>query len=393
MKPTLSVLVGVFCAVTTVVNAFAPPCSTATTATIETNSGYRQPPGGSSLFMADTTSTTSDDKIAALRAEAAKAKEAAEKLRKDIGVEAPAAEAEPPKPKVTPEELQTKILPQLLSGSSSEEWSNLKESGALSNFGVANLKTFPVTLSNLESRTGLTAVSLGLEGPDAGSLDDFKYATLFVLGGSSIGGVAALALLPENIGATVCYGFALVPVLFLGLGSTAPGLIVEAIAKIKGGSNSDGSSISLRERQCRHEASHFCCGYWCGLPVERYSVDDDVARVEFGAVQTPYSPEAVAALTVTALSGCVGEGLKWPDSPPRGSSGSSSAQEDLMTLEKVVFRQSEQFMGAAAQQDITRWGALMATLLLRQYSEKYEQVVKAFERKADLAECISILER
>jgi len=82
MKPTLSVLVGVFCAVTTVVNAFAPPCSTATTATIETNSGYRQPPGGSSLFMADTTSTTSDDKIAALRAEAAKAKEAAEKLRK-----------------------------------------------------------------------------------------------------------------------------------------------------------------------------------------------------------------------------------------------------------------------------------------------------------------------
>ena len=132
-----------------------------------------------------------------------------------------------------------------MSGSSAEEWSNLKESGALSNFGVANLKTFPVTLSNLESRTGLTAVSLGLEGPDAGSLDDFKYATLFVLGGSSIGGVAALALLPENIGATVCYGFALVPVLFLGLGSTAPGLIVEAIAKIKGGVVINGVFVNI----------------------------------------------------------------------------------------------------------------------------------------------------
>jgi hypothetical protein len=114
-----------------------------------------------------------------------------------------------------------------------EQWEALKSTSSSSNaviraFGSANLRTFPVSLSMLEQRTGLTAATLGLTDSDV-SLDDFKYATLYVTGGSTVAAIASLAFLPPNVGATLCYGFALIPILFLGIGSTAPGFIVAVL--------------------------------------------------------------------------------------------------------------------------------------------------------------------
>ena len=264
----------------------------------------------------------------------------------------------------------------------------MKDSRSLTAFASANLKTFPVTLSTLEQRTGLTAATLGLTDTEV-SLDDFKYATLYVAAGSAVAGIASLAFLPPNIGATLCYLFALLPILFLGIGSTVPGLIANAIAGLRNLGDSD-TAVLARERRCRHEAAHFCCGYWCGLPVASYQVGDNnndanaVACVEFGvASNNNYSNTEVAALAVTAMAGLVGEAKQW--------NKAVGATQDLMALE-AVFRRSGEFIGAAAQQDITRWGALTACLLLKQNADQYEQVVQAFQRQASIEECIQILE-
>jgi hypothetical protein len=213
-----------------------------------------------------------------------------------------------------------------------------------------------------------------------------------VTGASTLAAIASLAFLPPNIGATLCYGFALIPILFLGIGSTAPGFIAEAIATVRGGDKgTDGTIITKQERICRHEAAHFCCGYWCGLPIVNYNTLDvsntNVARVEFDIASggtNGYTPTEVAALTVTAMAGLAGESMKY------GSA--NGATEDLLLLENNVFRKSQNFIGAAASQDLTRWGALTASLLLKQNAKQYEEVVTAFQRQASIDECIAILE-
>jgi hypothetical protein len=296
------------------------------------------------------------------------------------------------------EEIQS-MIPTILSESDLqkqvEQWQSLKGNNIVQTFGSANLRTYPVSLSMLEQRTGFTATTLGLMDSTV-SLDDFKYATLYVTGGSTIAAIISLAFLPPNIGATLCYGFALIPILFLGIGSTAPGFIAEVITNIRGGNNSatttlpDGSVITKQERICRHEAAHFCCGYWCGLPIVNYNTIDtntNVARVEFDVSSSStngYSSTEVAALTITAMAGLAAEATTYGTA--------TGATEDLITLENTVFRKSRDFIGTNAAQDLTRWGALSASLLLKQNADRFENVVTAFQRQASIDECIAILE-
>jgi len=288
---------------------------------------------------------------------------------------------------VTKTKLSTDDVKQLVQ---TQDWSTLAKSSSV--FGSANVRTFAVSLAMLEQRTGLTARSLGLDdgtGAQGGAdLDDLKWATVIVALGSAALGVAALALLPPNIGATACYLIALIPVLFLGIGSTAPGLILNVIGSIKGGGGvgekGNAQSVSQRERRVRHEAAHLCCGYWCGLPVQSYSVDENGAQVEFGSTSPPpYSPTQVAALAVTGLAGLVAEALQW--------SNAQGATQDLLLVDSI-FRKGQDFYGAAAQQDLTRWAAFTAVQLLRQYEAKYERVVQAMNNQAPLADCVAILE-
>lgn len=324
--------------------------------------------------------STVDDEISKLRAAAAKAREEADKLSQEIGrdVTNPTTVV----PKKSKDEFK-ELLPSLVVESNltkqAEQWSELKSSKTVVAFGQANLRTYPVSLQMLEQRTGLSGESLGLEVPNV-NMDDFKYATLFVLAGSAVGGVLSLALLPPNVGATFCYLFALLPVLFLGIGSSVPELIANAIGSIKG---EQGEKVPPEERICRHEAAHFCCGYWCALPISGYSVLDGVARVEFGAPSSKFTSTEIAALAVTGMAGLAGEATEWGKA--------QGAQADLMQLDGI-FRQAEEFIGAAQQQDITRWGALTAANLLKTNKEKYENVVEAFRRRASVQECIEILE-
>jgi hypothetical protein len=112
---------------------------------------------------------------------------------------------------------QVSVLNSLSDSSKLGLWNAALTSSANTN-SPAPLRPFPVSLNFLEQRTGgkITAESLGVGGEDDVSLDDFKYATLYIVGGSSVAGVASLAFLPENVGAAFCYLFAVIPILWLG---------------------------------------------------------------------------------------------------------------------------------------------------------------------------------
>ena len=340
------------------------------------------------------------DEVAALRAAAAKAREDAARLAKELGK--PLEDTTPTAAKiatakiVAKETISVAELKSLTSSidfqggdavSQSSKLDQLVESGDLKLWKSVALRTYPVSLGMLEQRTAekVTGASLGITGESV-SLEDFKYATLFVTVGCSVLGILSLAVLPENIGPTLCYFFAVIPILFLGLGSSAPGIIAGAIAAARGTADSPDEKM---DRICRHEAGHFLAGYCCGLPIKGYSLlDTGIPCVEFhpsseGDSGREFTADEIAALSVVAMSGSVAEAL--------ALGVAKGGENDLLELDGCL-RRSEDFVGAQKQQDLTRWGALTAYNLLKANEEKYEALVSAFKEKKSIADCIAILE-
>lgn len=342
-----------------------------------------------------------------LRAAAAKAREEADKLSKELGKDVDSATATATLTKVK-ETASVDDLLKIVQGipfegdddvakSQTEALDGLVESGDLQLWNSANsansvaLRPFPVSLQNLESRTGgqLSVENLGFGGEGDVSMDDFKYATLGVTLGASVLGVLALAVLPENIGATVCYFMALIPIAFLAVGSTAPALIAGAIQSTRGTADSADEQLN---RICRHEAGHFLCGYLCGLPIAGYEAGDNtngVQCVEFHPSQEgpvtgrEFSESEISRLSAVSMSGSVAEVL--------GLGNAKGGDNDLIQLDSF-FRRSEEFIGAQKQQDLTRWGALASYNLINEHRSKYEELVKAFKAQKSVPECIAILE-
>lgn len=363
----------------------------------------RQP----SIYLNMSSNETGMSEVERLKAAAAKAREEAAKLAKELGkgvdssgnvIAAGAATLPKAKESISVEEI-TQLLSTAINfetsdaASQTEALNKLVESGDLKLWkSVARssaLRTFPVSLQFLESRTnGLVTVdALGFGGEGDVSMDDFKYATLGVTLGASVLGVAALSFLPDNIGATVCYFMALVPILFLAVGSTAPGLIAGAIQSARGTADSEEQRI---DRICRHEAGHFLCGYLCGLPIAGYSTGENgVQCVEFypsqdgPATGREFSQEEIAALACVSMSGSVAEVL--------GLGDAKGGENDLIQLDGF-FRRSADFIGAQKQQDLTRWGALASYNLIKENKGKYDKLVDAFKAKKSVQECVAIVE-
>ena len=285
---------------------------------------------------------------------------------------------------------QSKALDDLVDSGDFSLWKSAVRRGpTTASAAMSKLVPFPVTLQTLESRTGgkVTGPSLGIGGDGDVSLEDFKDLTVQVVLGSTILGILSLAVLPENIGATFTYLFALIPILFIGVGSIAPGIIAGGIVFSRG--ESEAAEVQ-RERICRHEAGHFLCGYLCGFPIKSYEINDDtnVACVEFHTAEAvngkgELSDEDIAALTVVAMSGSIAEIMKYDKA--------TGGENDLLELQNC-FRKSKEFIGAAKQQDLTRWGALTSFSLINANMSKYEGLVQAFKDKKSLSECVSIIE-
>jgi hypothetical protein len=355
-----------------------------------------------------------DDEIASLRAAAQKAREEAAQLEKAMGKEvsdtsdknanAKATTTAAVPIKLSADEVKNSLSSiDFSSGNASAQISGLDSLSSSQKLGLwkaalttsvntnspSPLRPYPVTLNFLEQRTAgkITSKSLGVSGEDDVSLDDFKYATLYITGGASVAGVAALAFLPENIGATVCYFAALIPILWLGVGSTAPGLIAGAIAASRGTSE---EREEQEDRVCRHEAGHFLCGYLCGLPIKSYQTNDlGIPCVEFYPATDgegrgrEFTPEEIAILSVVAMSGSVAEVQKF--------GVAKGGQNDLIALDQY-YRNSKEFIGAEKQQNLTRWGALTAYNIINANMDKFERLVDAFKAKKSVEDCIAAIE-
>lgn len=376
--------------------------STTTTNTVTSSSS-------SGLHMAEESSAM--DEVAALRAAAAKYREESNRLAKELGKPiidtkskkgSEAAVAAPVKKIRSREEiLAVTSAIDFAAGDAASQSSTLNglvDDGELSLWNSAAaadstaLRTFPVTVGFLETRSDgkITADSLGVDGSKQDvSLDDFKDATIAVAGGSFALAILSLIVLPDNTGAAFSYFFALLPIVYLGIGSSAPGLIAAAIAIFRGDNEPDSDR---NDRICRHEAGHFLCGYLCGLPVKNYQITEEGfpcvefhPSVDLDAINArrELTSEEIAALSVVAMSGSVAEVIELGQA--------KGGQNDLLELDGL-FRRSKQFMGAAKQQDMTRWGALAAYNLLKSNKAKYEGLVDAFKEKKSVAECIAIVE-
>lgn len=358
------------------------------------------------------------DEVAALRAAAQKARDEAQRLSKELGKEidmsttyskasqaATNQSSAPTKSQsFTPSEIKSFLSPINFSTDTAPQQvstlNSLAESQNLSLWNIAAttsantvspspLRPYAVSLSFLEQRTGgkITGASLGVDGEDDVSLDDFKYATIGITLGSSALGIASLVLLPDNTGAALCYGFALVPIGWVAIGSSAPGILAGLIAAVQNSGENDGEK---EDRICRHEAGHFLCGYLCGLPIRSYSTSTETGFpcVEFhpsaeGNPGRELTEEEISVMSVVAMSGSVAEALVFDEAKGGGN--------DLLELEGL-FRRSKEFLGASKQQDLTRWGALASYNLLTGNKDAYEKLVAAFKEKKTVAECIAAIE-
>lgn len=344
-----------------------------------------------------------EDEVAALRAAAAKAREESDALMRAMGKETtktPAASS--------PVAVKARTYEELLEVTASVDFTNgnaatqkaglealaqegdlvLWNAAAKGSAGLTSQRPYPVSLDLLERRSDgkLTGEKLGMGGDKDVSLEDFQDLTIGVVVGSTALAIGSLALLPENIGSTFCYLFALIPVLFVGIGSTSPGIIAAAIVAVRG---SESDKVKREDRILRHEAAHFLCGYLCGLPIKQYSITDGFPCVEFfpsgeeDAGKREFNAEEIAALSIVALSGSVAEVMEFEQA--RGG------ENDLLELNNM-FRRSKEFIGAQKQQDLTRWGALASYQLLKANAKIYERLVGAFKKQKTVAECIAVIE-
>ena len=115
-------------------------------------------------------------------------------------------------------------------------------------------------------RLGLSAAALGVNSDD--SLEELKNALGVVVIASGICAVGSLALIGGNLGASLTYLFAVFPILFLGVGSSSPGIISGVLEVIK-----TRTDPQYEERRLYHEAAHFLVGYLLGIPIAGYNTD------------------------------------------------------------------------------------------------------------------------
>ena len=205
-------------------------------------------------------------------------------------------------------------------------------------------------------------------------------AGVFVI--SAILAIASGALIGGNVGASFTYIFAVLPIVFLGVGSSSPGVIVALYGIVR------GAAEDVSERRRRHESAHLVAGYKLGLPVAEYSAGDR-PRVEFYYEQgRPYSRDEAEALACVALSGAVGECEAFGQA--------KGAQQDFADLQDI-FDRVQPPLTPAEQQSATRRACLNAYGVLygkrsRKDGAAVAAVDAAMARGATLGEVVCALE-
>ena len=170
---------------------------------------------------------------------------------------------------------------------------------------------------------------------------------------------------------------------FLGVGSSSPGVIVALYGIVRGAAE----DLAASERRRRHESAHLVAGYRLGLPVAEYSAGDR-PRVEFYYKTGTYTRDDAEALACVALSGAVGECEAFGQA--------KGAQQDFADLQDI-FDRVQPPLTPAEQQSATRRACLNAYgVLYGKRSRKDDAAVAAVDaamaRGGTLSEVVCALE-
>jgi hypothetical protein len=263
---------------------------------------------------------------------------------------------------------------------------SLKGSGSVTKWQSATLSADGAenpTEARVRAATGINGAK-DLLSQEEVSNDQLGALTAGVFVISAVLAIASGALIGGNVGATFTYLFAVLPIVFLGVGSSSPGVIVALYGIVRGAAE----DLAASERRRRHESAHLVAGYRLGLPVAEYSAGDR-PRVEFYYEQgRPYSRDEAEALACVALSGAVGECEAFGQA--RG------AQQDFADLQDI-FDRVQPPLSPAEQQSATRRACLNAYgVLYGKRSRKDDAAVKAVDeamaRGGTLSEVVCALE-
>jgi hypothetical protein len=248
---------------------------------------------------------------------------------------------------------------------------------------------FDVSNYRLKSKTNIDPINLKLD--DVG----FAYQNVLVsavaigtvcgLGANAVGG---------ELGFLLGYASALFPVLLVGVGSIAPGLIGEVLYRFKLLTNEES-----RKRHVRMNAGKFLAGYICGLPVARFSQSNPSNTAEFFQLKpngtsevedkqmfakNKFSQIDIARSSIVCLAGSVAECLEFGV-----ASGSNPGDVNLLN---ELMNSVDPTINAEQRQNHIRWSALTAWEILDQYKDEYKRLVVAFEKGLPMEECIAIIE-
>mmetsp|Transcript_25164 Transcript_25164/g.75555 ORF Transcript_25164/g.75555 Transcript_25164/m.75555 type:complete len:357 (+) Transcript_25164:118-1188(+) len=236
------------------------------------------------------------------------------------------------------------------------------------------------TEARVRAATGIDGARDLLTQEEVGNEELFQL-TAGVFVGSGALAIASGSLIGGNVGATFTYLFAVLPILFLGVGSSSPGVIVALYQLIKG-SGYDA------ERRRRHEAAHLVAGHTLGLPVADFSAGDDPQVEFYDVARSRYTRDDAEVLACVALSGAVAE---------CDSFGSAKgAQGDFAQLQ-TIFDRTVPKLSPKEQQAATRRACMNAYAVLygsraRRDGAAVEAVDAAMAAGASLPEVIAALE-
>ena len=261
--------------------------------------------------------------------------------------------------------------------------SSLKEAGQATKWNSAALVADGAenpTEARVRAATGIDGAK-DLLSQEEVSNDQLGALTAGVFVVSAILAIASGALIGGNVGASFTYIFAVLPIVFLGVGSSSPGVIVALYGIVR------GAAEDVSERRRRHESAHLVAGYKLGLPVAEYSAGDR-PRVEFYYKNGQITRDEAEALACVALSGAVGECEAFGQA--------KGAQRDFADLQDI-FDRVQPPLTPAEQQSATRRACLNAYGVLygkrsRKDGAAVAAVDAAMARGATLGEVVCALE-
>lgn len=271
------------------------------------------------------------------------------------------------------------------------ELERIKSNHIISKWNSKNLENSRFMVSNyqLKAKTNIEPVNLKLD--DVG----FAYQNVLVaaIAIGTLCGLSANAVGGE-LGFLLGYSSALFPVILVGIGSIAPGLIGEVLYRFKLVTNEE-----TRKRHVRMNAGKFLAGYICGLPVAKFSQGKPSNTAEFFQL-TPsgisefnekqmfsknrFKQIDIARSSIVCLAGSVAECIEFGVASGTNPSDVNLLNELMNSIEPTITPEQVQ--------NHIRWSALTAWEILDQYKEEYQRLVVSFEKGLPIEECIAVIE-